>query len=58
MNCIVWAEPVAEPDPKVMMEIDGEPWIIKFPAHVDRADIGKNGIRLLSVCRAVWNYDE
>ena len=27
--------------PKVMMEIDGEPWIIKFPAHVDRADIGK-----------------
>ncbi len=27
--------------PKVMMEMDGEPWIIKFPAHVDRADIGK-----------------
>lgn len=27
--------------PKVMMEMDGELWIIKFPAHVDRADIGK-----------------
>lgn len=27
--------------PKIMTEIDGEPWIIKFPAHVDGADVGK-----------------
>ena len=27
--------------PKIMTEIDGEPWIIKFPAHVDGRDIGK-----------------
>ena len=27
--------------PKIMTEIDGESWIIKFPAHVDGADAGK-----------------
>ena len=27
--------------PKIMTEIDGEPWIIKFPAHVDGKDAGK-----------------
>lgn len=27
--------------PKIMTGIDGEDWIIKFPAHVDRADIGQ-----------------
>lgn len=27
--------------PKIMTRIDGEEWIIKFPAHVDRADIGQ-----------------
>lgn len=27
--------------PKIMTEIDGEDWIIKFPAHIDGKDIGK-----------------
>ena len=27
--------------PKIMTEIDGEPWIIKFPAHVDGKNAGK-----------------
>lgn len=27
--------------PKILVEIDGEPWIIKFPAHTDGKDIGK-----------------
>lgn len=27
--------------PKIMTEIDGEDWIIKFPAHVDRPESGK-----------------
>lgn len=27
--------------PKIMTEIDGEEWIIKFPAHVDSIDVGK-----------------
>lgn len=27
--------------PKIMTEIDGESWIIKFPAHIDGRDIGK-----------------
>ncbi len=27
--------------PKIMTEIDGEDWIIKFPAHVDGQNIGK-----------------
>lgn len=27
--------------PKIMTEIDGEAWIIKFPAHVDDQNIGK-----------------
>lgn len=27
--------------PKIMTEIDGEDWIIKFPAHVDGKDAGK-----------------
>ena len=27
--------------PKIMTTIDEEEWIIKFPAHVDRADIGQ-----------------
>ena len=27
--------------PKIMTEIDGENWIIKFPAHVDGKDAGK-----------------
>ena len=27
--------------PKIMTEIDGESWIIKFPAHTDGRDIGK-----------------
>ena len=27
--------------PKIMTEYDGKEWIIKFPAHVDRNDIGK-----------------
>ena len=27
--------------PKIMTEIDGENWIIKFPAHVDKKDVGK-----------------
>lgn len=27
--------------PKIMAEIDGESWIIKFPAHTDGRDIGK-----------------
>ena len=27
--------------PKIMTSIDGEPWIIKFPAHVDGRDAGK-----------------
>ncbi|MBQ9936146.1 MAG: type II toxin-antitoxin system HipA family toxin [Lachnospiraceae bacterium] len=27
--------------PKIMTEVDGEPWIIKFPAHVDPKDIGQ-----------------
>jgi len=30
-----------EPDPKVMTTIDGEEWIIKFPAHVDGRNAGK-----------------
>lgn len=27
--------------PKIMTEMEGKPWIIKFPAHVDRRDAGK-----------------
>lgn len=27
--------------PKIMTEVDGEDWIIKFPAHIDGNDIGK-----------------
>lgn len=27
--------------PKVLMEIDGEDWLIKFPAHIDSEDAGK-----------------
>lgn len=27
--------------PKIMTEINGEDWIIKFPAHVDGADAGE-----------------
>lgn len=27
--------------PKIMVSVDGEEWIIKFPAHVDGADAGK-----------------
>ena len=27
--------------PKIMTNIDGEEWIIKFPAHVDGKDVGK-----------------
>lgn len=27
--------------PKIMTEIDGEEWIIKFPAHVDKWNVGK-----------------
>lgn len=27
--------------PKIMTTIDGEEWMIKFPAHVDRCDAGK-----------------
>ena len=27
--------------PKIMTERDGENWIIKFPAHVDKKDVGK-----------------
>ncbi len=27
--------------PKIMTEMEGKYWIIKFPAHVDRADSGK-----------------
>lgn len=27
--------------PKILTHIDGEAWMIKFPAHVDRADVGK-----------------
>lgn len=27
--------------PKILTEIDGEPWIIKFPAHADGRDAGK-----------------
>ncbi|MBO5228642.1 MAG: type II toxin-antitoxin system HipA family toxin [Lachnospiraceae bacterium] len=27
--------------PKIMTDIDGQEWIIKFPAHVDNADVGK-----------------
>ena len=27
--------------PKIMTKIDGEPWIIKFPAHVDGKNAGK-----------------
>lgn len=27
--------------PKIMTELDGQHWIIKFPAHVDRPDIGQ-----------------
>lgn len=27
--------------PKIMTEVEGEDWIIKFPAHVDRPDMGK-----------------
>lgn len=30
--------------PKIMTNIDGEEWIIKFPAHVDGENAGKNGI--------------
>jgi len=26
--------------PKIMTDVDGEPWIIKFPAHGDRMDAG------------------
>lgn len=36
MNCTGWEEPVVVQDPKIMTEIDGENWIIKFPAHVDK----------------------
>lgn len=27
--------------PKIMTQIDGKEWIIKFPAHIDRNDVGK-----------------
>ena len=37
MICTVWVEPVAEQD----HTINGEEWIIKFPAHVDGKDTGK-----------------
>ena len=30
--------------PKIMTTIDEEEWIIKFPAHVDGKNAGKNGI--------------
>ena len=41
MNFIILAVLAEVPDQKSMTEIDGEPWIIKFPAHVDGKDAGK-----------------
>ena len=50
MNFIILAVLAEVPDKNLMTEIDGEPWIIKFPAHVDGKDAGKNGIRLCRMC--------
>lgn len=30
--------------PKIMTTVNGEEWIIKFPAHVDGENAGKDGI--------------
>lgn len=40
MNYTVWAEPAGGARPKIMTQIDGESWIIKFPSHVDGPDAG------------------
>lgn len=39
--------------PKIMTEIDGENWIIKFPAHVDKKDVGKWNTIILCVQKPV-----
>lgn len=39
--------------PKIMTEIDGEDWIIKFPAHVDGQDAGGWSMSMLYVRKRV-----
>lgn len=38
--------------PKVMVDLEGEPWIIKFPASVDGPDAGVEEYRLMQAARA------
>ena len=44
--------------PKIMTGIDGEDWIIKFPAHVDRADIGQMEYDYSVCAKKMWNRYE
>lgn len=46
--------------PKIMTEIDGKDWIIKFPAHVDGKDAGKKEIVVVGMqagLEKVWCED-
>lgn len=43
--------------PKIMTEIDGETGLLNF-RHMWTKRCGKNGIRLFSVCKSLWNCNE
>ena len=39
--------------PKILTEVDGEDWIIKFPASMDKPDIGYRSTSILFVLENV-----
>ena len=44
MSYIAWEVHQRWSQTKIMTTIEGEEWIIKFPAHVDGRNAGKDGI--------------
>ena len=42
--------------PKILVKIDGEDWIVKFPASVDRKKYRRNRVSVFSLREKVWHY--
>ena len=44
--------------PKIMTTVNGEEWIIKFPAHVDGENAGKMEYDYSCCAKKMWYYNE
>ena len=47
-----WGSTTGGARPKVMVDLEGEPWIIKFPSSIDGPDVGAEEYRLMQAARA------